>query len=66
MADTWTGWDAPAGEPGETTWDDVQGGPNQTRWDVLPSLIGRGFRVLWDNGATVVAWATNARGVVWR
>lgn len=62
--DTFTKWDVDILGPGTyTSWDDTAGGPNETKWDVIPDVIGRGFRVVWQAVARGVDWQSIVRRV---
>lgn len=62
--DNFTRWDLDVlGPDTYTAWDDVAGGPGETRYDVLPSIIGRGFRVVWQAVTRGADWQSPVRRV---
>ena len=64
--ENFTKWDDGILGPGTyTSWDDVAGGPGETKWDLLPDVIGRGFRVVWESVTRGVDWQSTVRGVKW-
>lgn len=60
-------WDRDyAGPDTRTVWDRDWDGPGtETRWDLIPAIIGRSFRVVWESIGRRIGWASLRRRIVW-
>ena len=60
-------WDRDYAGPGTRTgWDrDIAGPGTETRWDLIPAIIGRSYRIVWQSIARRISWASIRRRVRW-